>query len=111
MPEVTYELRVQADEEQPVEMQIISYDSEGENLGGVGVRLEMLEPSGSFEAERQVTRLDLVTNARGKAYFRWHPWPQVNPPRDAVCVLRGTWDGWDPFVFIERFRETYDGGI
>ena len=111
MPEVNYDLKVAADEDDPVEMQIVSYDSEGENLAGVVVRLEMESPQGSFAADEALTRLSLVTNSRGKAYFAWHRRPQDAARADVVVELKATWEGLDPFVFIERFRETWHGGV
>ena len=105
MPEITYELRVSAEEQAgPVQMQVISYDSEGENLPGVSVRLEIGGEDASLGSDGLVTRLNLVTNARGKAYFVWTRWPRTQPLREQVSLIKATWQGLDPFVFIERFR-------
>jgi hypothetical protein len=111
VPQIEYELQVAAEEPKPIEMQIISYDSEGENLAAVGVHVEMAGPDGSFAPDERATKLDLSTDARGKAYFRWHPWPAGEPPRDSVCLIKASWEGRDPFVFIERYREQWHGGV
>ena len=52
MPEVIYELKIE-DEERgaPIAMQVIAYDSEGENLGAVPVTLELTD-----ERQRQPQR-------------------------------------------------------
>jgi hypothetical protein len=111
VPEVEYELRISADDPQSIEMQVISYDSEGENLAGVKVHVELAEATGSFAGDRQTTHIDLVTDSRGKAYFRWQAWPEATMPGDGVCLIKASWEGRDPFVFIERYREVWHGGV
>ena len=111
MPEVEYELQVAAEEDKPIAMQVVAYDSEGESLAGVRVHIEMVEAAGSFTADEQATSLDLITDSRGKAYFQWQDWPPNQPSHDVACVIRATWEGRDPFVFIERYRETWKGGV
>ena len=108
MPDLTYEIRIDDEDEERGEtraFQVIAYDGEGENLGGVVVRLE-IDANGSFEADSLVTRMQVTTNPRGKALLRWHEWPPGTAPADGVSRVKAAWEGQDPFVFIERFRES-----
>ena len=106
MPEITYELTASAEEiGAPIQMQVISYDAEGENLEGVTVHLELLEDNGSFDENTAVRRQEVVTDPHGKAYFVWRAWPPDRTQGDLVSPIRASWEGREPFVFIERFRE------
>ncbi|MPZ50813.1 MAG: hypothetical protein GEU75_16195 [Dehalococcoidia bacterium] len=111
MPEVSYELKVEADEEMPVRMQVISYDGEGENLPAVSVHLELATADGSLaedgsSGESAARDLDVVTNTVGKAYFVWQRPPGQSG--EATSEIKATWQGSDPFVFIERFHPRED---
>jgi hypothetical protein len=106
MPEVIYELKIE-DEERgaPIAMQVIAYDSEGENLGGVAVTLDLTdEPSNaSLGSDAPVASQDVVTNPQGKFYFSVYP--TAGEFQVDTINIRATWTGTDPFVFIERFSE------
>jgi hypothetical protein len=105
MPDVTYDLEIEeAEREAPIAMQVICYDSEGENLANVAVTLELIgaQSGASLSPDAKVLRQDIVTDARGKFYF--HVYPTSGRFEVDSVRLRGTWTGTDPFVFIQRFH-------
>ena len=105
MPSASLGIRVSRREaDRPRLLQIGAWNSAGEIVANLALRVEVDE-SGSFTDEERVGRLDVLTGSDGAALFQWFEWPRNGPARDFVSIVSVAWDDKGAIVYIEDLYE------